>query len=77
MKSSKSHQSTSAINPLFEVLEFTYGKASNISSFKESAFNYCSRQVGPSRRRSYFALPVSSDLHLQMLSQKKRIHPEI
>jgi hypothetical protein len=33
-------------NPDFETLNFTYGKASNIVKFKETAFNYCLKQLG-------------------------------
>ena len=33
-------------NSCFEVLNFSFGKATNVVSWKDSAFTYCSRQVG-------------------------------
>ena len=30
----------------FEILNFTYGKASNIVRFKETAFNFCLKELG-------------------------------
>jgi hypothetical protein len=33
-------------NPSFEVLTFSFGKATNVVSWKNSAFTFCSRQVG-------------------------------
>ena len=56
MSSAKSNSSAKSVrvsekkldesNPGFELLTFSYGKATNVVSWKDSAFIYCSRQVG-------------------------------
>jgi hypothetical protein len=76
MKSTKSIPPSSVSNPSFEVLQFTYGKASNISSFKESSFNYCSRQVGPVARvikegTIFRPPPISRPTDLEAFSEAK------
>jgi hypothetical protein len=47
---SVSERKTDESNPAFELLSFSYGRATNVVSWKDSAFIFCGRIVGPVAR---------------------------